>query len=575
MTPDPGHSFLRENCDALAVRDPEMAMLILESTPDPSFSFASSRSGALVPGVRGPGGVIYLHSRYDPAQEARRQSAAWADAGCVVVFGLGAGFHVSAMLESSRVASVLVVEKDAAVLRALFERVPFSGIIGDGRAAFLAGPRELRLKLPRLWQPALMGGLRSFPLRAWCDLQRDFCSQAATELEYAVQSARADLSVQAHFGRRWFLNMLGNFPAAENSAQPGPLERARVAAAGPSLDAQAARLAGASREGPLLSVDTSLPALLRRGIVPDGVVSIDCQIYCYHHFFQGLPAATTLFLDLASPPLAARGRERVRFVAGNHPFAAYVSRYWRRFTIIETSGGNVTHAAVSLALALGAGTVTLYGADFSYPSGKAYARGTYLYDFFGAASDRTRPIDARFWTLVNRTGDARAERSSSGARLRTPLLDSYHERMQELIKRSGGRIVAVPGAGLPFEQWQGDAADAALAGGAGRPGATPASTRSGGMADFEPSCHWRDFLDHYALELARLPGVADPPWKSFGGLSAGQVETWATVLPIAAQMTRAAEGGRAPRAHLGEAATLEAARSWAVAMVRRQVNSQE
>jgi hypothetical protein len=564
----PSDALLQENCDALAARDPGLARLILATRPDPSIEFARSRSGALVPGVRGPGAqgpgsVVFLHSRYDPAQEARRQSAAWGDAGCVVVFGLGAGYHVAAMLESSRIASVLVVEKDAAVMRALLERVSFRSIMADSRTAFLARSEDLRVALPRVWQPALMGGLRAFPLRAWCDLQREFCTRAAAELESAVQAARADFSVQAHFGRRWFLNMLGNLSAAEKSAPPDSMERARVTAAGPSLDLQAARLAGSASEGPVLAVDTSLPALLRRGIEPDGVVSIDCQIYCYHHFLQGLPEATTLYLDLASPPLAARGRKRVRFVAGNHPFAVYTCRRWRGFPLVETSGGNVTHAAVSLALALGAAMVTLYGADFSYPLGKAYARGTYLYDLFGAAADRTKPLDSRFWALVHTNGETRAERSGSGMRLRTPLLDSYHARMQELIRRSGPRIVAVPGNGLPL---------GAVA--SGRDGPLPVAPAAAPV-DFSPRCSWRDFLQQYARDLEQLPVVADPAWKSFAGLSAPQVETWATILPIAAQMTRAAETSRTPRDHRGEAATLEAARSWAVAMVRRQVDSQE
>jgi len=296
---------------------------------------------------------------------------------------------------------------------------------------------------------------------------------------------------------------------------------------------------------------------MRAGISPDAVVSIDCQIHGYHHFMQGIPERAALYLDLASPPLFARGRKRVFFVAGNHPFATWLGARWRRLATVDTSGGNVTHAAVSLALNLGATDITLYGADFSYPAGKAYARGTYLFDYFGVRADRVQAIESGMYSLVFRTGDARGERAGGHLRYTTALLSSYRERLLELVQGSGARFHAVEGEGLPL----------ASAGISGHSPAVALIPRidTGGTAGGR--CGWRDALEEYAWVVSRLPGLADPPWASLGSLAATQLEAWSTLLPVAARITRESREPMTP------AATLDAARSWALAKVRRILDS--
>jgi hypothetical protein len=107
---------------------------------------------------------------------------------------------------------------------------------------------------------------------------------------------------------------------------------------------------------------------------------------------QGLPSGMPLFVDLASPPTVTRMAARRYYFSSGHPLDRYVAARFRAFPILDTSGGNVTHAAVSLAEYMGAGKIQLYGADFSYPFGKSYARGTYIYPYFDLRQNRLRPF---------------------------------------------------------------------------------------------------------------------------------------------------------------------------------------
>lgn len=543
---------LEANLAALARGNLSLASTIRSSAANPSLVFIDARNGALVPAVRLPGGNAPLHSLYDPVGESRKIMAGLRGAGCIVILGMGAGFAIAASLEDAGVSSVLVIEKDASTLRALLEHLPVAGLLQDPRVFVTAGLEGVRPALLTAWQPALMGGLATAPLRPWCERENQFFTAANREIRAVVDDIRADYSVQAHFGKRWFSNMLLNMEPASSSATDLPhLANAHVIAAGPSLEHQLAMLAAPGAPGFLLASDTSLPALRRAGIQPNGVLSIDCQSHGYHHFFQGIPSQSTLFLDLASPHFLARRSTRLTFAASGHPFAVYLDARWKRFPSMDTSGGNVTHAAVSLAWCLGARTITVYGADFSYPAGKPYSRGTYLYDLFESSQTRLLPSESRFFSFLYRTSDTRKERVGASFRYTTDVMLAYRERLLRFMEAIPADVVCVPGEGLALDH----------AGGV--PAPREASSREDGWRGSQPRCSWSEFLADYADDLAALPVLRHPAGSSFRTLHASEKELWGTLLPIAARVIM-----ESPETASG-AAALDGARQWALSRISR------
>lgn len=509
--------ILQENLDLLAAVNPDLAGAIRAAPPDPRIVYLSSRNGVTIPAVRSGSGTVPLHSLYDPRQESRRLVDAEPGAGFLAVCGLGGGFHVDALLEDPRTLGLLVIEKDAGILRSLFARLPYGRLLGDPRVSLTVGLAGIRPAILSGWKPALMGGMRMLPLRSWCGVEKEHFEAAASEVRTSIEAVRADYSVQSHFGKRWFANILANLPSVRGTPAPRPAAAAVVTAAGPSLEGRLAGLSSPPKHTVIVATDTSLPALLRSGVQPDAVLSIDCQAYGYHHFLQGLPDRTALYLDLASPPLLARRFPAARFVAGGHPFARYIDARWMRLPPIDTSGGNVTHSAVTLARGLGARHIDVYGADFAYPRGKPYARGTYLYDFFQAGMCRTAPADSELVSFALQT--AAMEHRGGKVVYSTTLMTGYGMRFQELMARIQARGY----------EW-------------------PEPTRG--------APGWREFLSDYARRLQALPAP---------GLISGTDEVWGTILPVAA---RAVKDGWAP----GREA-LEEARRWSLERVQRVLQS--
>ena len=271
-----GTRCLEENLSLLSVRDPGLSDAVRRSAPDPRLVFEASRNGLVVPALRVASGTAPLHSRYDPRQEAARLAESVRGSGCVVAVGLGGGFHLEAMLRDESLQSLLVVEKNDEVLRSLLDQIDFRPLLRDARVWRISGCSGIGRALAFAWKPALAGSLRTVCLRSWRDLEPQFCQSAREQVEAAVESVRADYSVQSHFGKRWLANILANLPLLRPAAALPQADSAVVTGAGPSLDLQAPRLASRTDGTLLVATDTSLPALLGRGIRPDAVISIDC-----------------------------------------------------------------------------------------------------------------------------------------------------------------------------------------------------------------------------------------------------------------------------------------------------------
>ncbi len=561
---------LERNLLSVSVGDPEVSGLIQRADPSPQFRLLTARNGDPVPAIVHDGHLHALHSQMDPRREAERLTGGFVPEGYCVCFGLGAGYHLHHLLEAQSLSSVLVIESDVSLVRSAMEVIDYRLLFLDPRVRLLIDPtpETLRRHLLATFLPAVTGGLNTFTLRSRATLCSGVFQEMAAVLREAIGEIADDYTVQCYFGKRWFSNIVANLPLAEqDTVTLGPTRTAWVVAAGPSLEDQIEELPG-KRDATtmVISTDTALRALLAVGITPDIVVSIDCQHVSYHHFLGGYPAATPLVLDLASPPGIARRAERRVFFSSGHPFSRYINDKLRPYPLLDTSGGNVTHAAVSLADALGARDIYLVGADYSYPDGKTYARGTYLYPYFSAQASRVRPLESRFVAFLLRSDSVRRERSESGMLYTTKPLSGYKERLERLVAGLGAAVHPLPGRGLPI--------------------VTPADnnrSRARSMTIFSPGAsrrEWEEFLSDYRGEVAALP----PPRAAYGRyvrtLTAEQQTIVTTMLPVIAairhERTHANSPSQLPSSprdadHIPLSDLFSAARSWIDLVIARAI----
>ncbi|HUW70664.1 MAG TPA: 6-hydroxymethylpterin diphosphokinase MptE-like protein [bacterium] len=517
--------------------------------------FESSRNNTLVPYLRQGDRSLFMHSRVDPEREALRVAAQYPRTGFYAFLGLGGGYVVTSFLHTERVTRAVIIEYDAGILRAVLEAIDLTHILGDRRVRLLIDPldEELEEAIVSSYVPSITGDFVSVPLRGRIDADSARYQRATDLIRGTIMSISDDYSVQSFFGKRWFTNIVRNLETSDRPTPPvGPIHAAMVTAAGPSLELAYEEIVAKPRGTFLIATDTSLRALLSRGIEPDAVISIDCQHISYYHFSLGMPEHIPLFLDLASPPTVARLASRPYFFSSGHPLARYIAGRYRAFPEIDTSGGNVTHAAVSLATFLGARTIRLFGADFSYPFGKSYARGTYIYPYFDIRQSRLKPFESLFAEFLLRNQTLVREDDDQGFRYVTKPLVAYRERLERLASNIPARLERVRGYGVVAAT---EAATAMRASHAGR-------VFAAGRPFQKPS----EFLLGYAEDIARLPEPHEHAASYLDTLGAHEQDVWTTMLPSAAAFRR--EAGDAPPQ---PADLLALTRAWCESVVRGEL----
>jgi hypothetical protein len=217
------------------------------------------------------------------------------------------------------------------------------------------------------------------------------------------------------------------------------------------------------------------------------------------------------------------------FFTSGHPFSKFVNGKWRKFPHIDTSGGNVSHAAASLADALGAQTILLFGADFSFPRGKSYARGTYLYPHFRSQESRLAPTETSFFSFIFRNPEILRNDESEPIRYTTKPMISYKKRLEEASGGLRARLVPVEGEGEPLEP--------AVPTKRSNDSSIVGTMFTAGSA----SMNWREFLEWYDSILGGLPEPTESLAAYRATLSQEQMDAVTTLFPASAAIRREQE----------------------------------
>jgi hypothetical protein len=522
--------LLTQNLAALRRSNPRLAgQIAATQIAAHQYEFLQVRSGQTIPAWRDTAGTLRpLHSQIDPKREAIRLLGQTHEtkAGFFILLGLGGGFAAAEALARPDTERVLVIDYDMGSVAELLAAIDYTTILDDARCLLCIDAEATLIKQTILehYQPVLAGGIRVLPLRTRTEVvdgngvTAALFNTALKAIEHAIDLVSGDYSVQAFFGMRWFSNIIHNvFLLEEPQAALPAVKQVSICGAGPSLDAQFPRLAENRRDTFLIATDTSLPAVLQAGMTPDAVVSIDCQHISYSHFMMGLPCP--LYLDLASPPRVASCSPHPRFFSGGHPLTRYIAQYWRHLPEIDTSGGNVTYAAMVLAERMGAETIELYGADFAYPMGRSYARGSYMYPSFERRQTRLTPYETLSTALLFRGSAQKRVKRDGYWYYEPPLLAMYRNRLERKIETLRAAVIPIAGKGASITIKQ-----------------TRLLVASSSFAMRERPRSARVFLAEYRASIEALPSLRVHPYLEHLELEARQVFT--TLLPLAAAIKR-------------------------------------
>ena len=410
-------------------------------------SFEEAKNGTMIP--------VFLsgktmESRYNPQRDAENLfNSINKNARFFLVFGIGSGTFIEILAKNIKDAKILALEINSEDIDFLLQNQSVKNL-SDNSNIKLVSLDQLEEALLENYLPAKFGELCIVEQRAWVAENPKAIPSINQILKKTIGIIKADYSVQTHFGKIWTSNIMNNSSLAEKyslynfnrNIKNHLNKKAVVVAAGPSLDKTISLLTRTNSRDDyyIFATDTAGQSLLKKGITPDVIVSIDGQSVSYNHFItKSSDEKKSIYaFDLCSNSSAARhlfeAGSNVMYFCSGHPLSRAINSCNNNILPFYFSGaGTVTITALDMAIQSGFKEILILGADFAYPDGKAYAAGTYLDILYNQKSSKLAESEKNFSALMFRTELIENIKKTKT----TEILDAYRLSLESYLTDKG------------------------------------------------------------------------------------------------------------------------------------------
>ena len=280
---------------------------------------------------------------------------------------------------------IIIIEKDLTVFKKFLEYKDLKPWYSKCDIYFAVGrePMEIFRALQGQSVTVFANGMTVIKHPACTKLYEGYYAAVALKLKDIFQWARVNTVSQINASKKFSSNIFANMSAYLNL--PG-INRlfgcfrgfpGIIVSAGPSLIKNIRYLRAVQGKALIICVDTALRVLLRHGIEPDIVVSIDYTEHNYRYFHGISGLKTALAVDPEVYPEIIENYDGPKFII-NLPGKSLCD--WLAANV-EDKGGmdkglSVAHTCFLLADRLGLSPIGLMGQDLSFPDNTTHVRGS-------------------------------------------------------------------------------------------------------------------------------------------------------------------------------------------------------
>ncbi len=380
-------NHLDRNLTLLSKRQQQLAALLWKIPSEPIEIFPSAKGLPTASYRRKDQTKVYLHSRYDPMQEARQDIAkidlSGADYFILLGFGLGYNLDALASVTLHSDSRYFVIESDPAILKAAMQARDLAEILTLPHVHFAwpaSGP-ELSRQWMDLFDPVRARGsvfVNHIPSIA---LSPDHYKSAVQIIQSQTFQIFIDINTLVSKSKVFLDNFISNLPHA--LASPGVQHFAGqmrnipaiLVSAGPSLDRNIHELRGCEGKVLILATDTTFKPLLAAGVTPHFVLSGDPSYENYLHLKGASTANSLLVAEATGFPevfIQFRGRT-ITCTFESSSLQSFSLLLGQKGTL--RAWGSVATMALDFALLLGCDPIIFVGQDLAHSEGRTYCSG--------------------------------------------------------------------------------------------------------------------------------------------------------------------------------------------------------
>lgn len=405
-----------------------------------------AEDGEGIIGVRQDGREWYLNSRYDTGYAAEVYAKRYQirPYGTYFLFGFSDGKYIRAFLQKCDDTNhVIICEPSVEIFKTCGSFLDISDILGDKRVNFCIP--EITDSIEAIMKKTLQYSDFTFTefsiLPGYDILFHEECEDYQNAIIERMRDDAVKKGTSLSFQRVIPYNTLFNMRNMVGTRHIGQIREtlsgyqldgipAIIVCAGPSLDKNIKELKKAQGKSLIIVVDAALRAVVREGIHPDLVCTVDPNPP--ERFFSDMDLTDVIWCcENASKPEIIRQYGRRVYYFG------YFEKGWNEtasnmlgyaFPILPT-GGSVSSIAFSMALYFGFRKIVFMGQDLAFTGGKSHTSG-----IEGALGDNDEYIKGRCLMEVE---------GIDGIMLQTDFQMWYYKQWFEKAIRDGGELVRV------------------------------------------------------------------------------------------------------------------------------------
>ncbi|MBQ8913105.1 MAG: motility associated factor glycosyltransferase family protein [Lachnospiraceae bacterium] len=333
------------------------------------------------------GNKIYLSSKYNPLNEAKKIMEDKCDipnVSAIYIFGMSNCDCIREFLEQTEESMCIVYEPKKSIFMAALNSIDIKDILEDSRVRFVIGEINKDTFLNYLSQTVLPNNIKTNKYFALPIYEKVFEEEYHDFLEM-LQEKYYDLEITINTicvdGKAMCKNEIDNMkflPGCRSAVElydsaPEDIP-AIIVSAGPSLEKNVDLLKEAKGKALIISVDTAIPKVVSRGIIPDMIITVDCEKSLKHFMVDGI-ADMPFLVDMDSNAAVLDYVKSKDYIFYSSNSVIWDKLFKKADSEIRAvgAGGSVALEALANAVLFGFKKIILIGQDLAYTNNKQYA----------------------------------------------------------------------------------------------------------------------------------------------------------------------------------------------------------
>ncbi len=379
----------------------------------------------------------YIHSRYDPVKEGERladhimENSYEIDV--VILYGGGLGYMAKPLFDkliknnkSLNPPNILYIEKDIKLFCTALTVTDFSEMAANPNfKIFLDAEKEM---IGSFIQGIPTQKVRYFYYRPVFKLNESYFMELQNHINYVLDRKDMNNATFSRFQKLWTKNLINNLSGYIKSSNLKSLAdinkggNAFVIAGGPTLEKSVDFIKKNENDAIIITVDTSYKFLIKNGIKPDIIVTIDPQYWNYKYLENCDLGDTIIVTDPSTYYKIFTLTDPINIFTPNSIFPMTDYFYPHKDKGLLSAGGSVSTGAFDTARIIGSRSIYLFGLDLSYPERKTHFKGAFFENNFLKISNYFVPAEFHAYKYLTHASLIKCRSTDNGTVFSDPKM---------------------------------------------------------------------------------------------------------------------------------------------------------